>query len=46
VQSSPLPVTSSLFGTNIFLRKLLSKTLSLRSSLNVTDQVILCHCGV
>jgi len=33
------PVTSSLLGTNIFLNTLFSNTLSLRSSLNVSDQV-------
>jgi hypothetical protein len=33
------PVTSSLFGTNIPLRTLFSNTLSLCSSLNVSDQV-------
>jgi len=33
------PVTSSLVGPNILLSTLLSNTLSLRSSLNVSDQV-------
>ena len=33
------PVTSSLLGTNILPSTLFSNTLSLRSSLNVTDQV-------
>jgi len=33
------PVTSSLLGPNILLNTLLSNTLSLRSSLNVSDQV-------
>jgi hypothetical protein len=33
------PVTSSLFGPNIFLSTLFSNTLSLFSSLNVRDQV-------
>jgi hypothetical protein len=33
------PVTSSLLGPNILLSTLFSKTLSLRSSLNVSDQV-------
>jgi hypothetical protein len=33
------PVTSSLYGPNIFLRTLFSRTLSLCSSLNVRDQV-------
>ena len=33
------PVTSSLLGPNIFLNTLFSNTLSLRSSLNVSDQV-------
>jgi hypothetical protein len=33
------PVTSSLFGRNIFLSTLFSNTLSLCSSLNVRDQV-------
>ena len=33
------PVTSSLLGPNIFLSTLFSNTLSLCSSLNVTDQV-------
>jgi len=33
------PVTSSLFGPNILLNTLFSNTLSLRSSLNVSDQV-------
>ena len=33
------PVTSSLLGTNILLNNLFSNTLSLRSSLNVSDQV-------
>ena len=33
------PVTSSVLGPNVFLRTLFSKTLSLRSSLNVSDQV-------
>jgi hypothetical protein len=33
------PITSSLFGPNILLRTLFSNTLSLRSSLNVRDQV-------
>ena len=33
------PVTSSLLGTNILLNTLFSNTLSLRSSLNVIDQV-------
>ena len=33
------PVTSSLLGPNILLNTLFSNTLSLRSSLNVSDQV-------
>ena len=33
------PVTPSLLGPNIFLNTLFSNTLSLRSSLNVSDQV-------
>jgi hypothetical protein len=33
------PVTASLFGPNIFLSTLVSNTLSLRSSLNMRDQV-------
>ena len=33
------PVTSSLLGPNIFLSTLFSNTISLRSSLNVSDQV-------
>ena len=33
------PVTSSLLGPNILLNTILSNTLSLRSSLNVSDQV-------
>jgi len=33
------PVTSFLLGSNIFLNTLFSNTLSLRSSLNVSDQV-------
>jgi len=33
------PVTSSFFGPSILLSTLFSKTLSLRSSLNVSDQV-------
>jgi hypothetical protein len=33
------PVTSSLLGPNIFLGALFSNTLSIRSSLNVSDQV-------
>ena len=33
------PVTSSLLGPNIFFNALFSDTLSLRSSLNVSDQV-------
>jgi hypothetical protein len=33
------PVTSSLLGSNTFLNTLFSNTLSLRSSLNVSDQV-------
>ena len=33
------PVTSALLGPNILLRTLFSNTLSLRSSLNVSDQV-------
>jgi hypothetical protein len=33
------PVTSSLLGSNILLNTLFSNTLSLRSSLNVSDQV-------
>jgi hypothetical protein len=33
------PVTSSLLGTNILLNTLFLNTLSLRSSLNVSDQV-------
>jgi len=33
------PVTSSLLGSNILLSTLFSNTLSLRSSLNVSDQV-------
>jgi hypothetical protein len=33
------PVTSSPWGTNILLSTLFSKTLSLHSSLNVSDQV-------
>ena len=33
------PVTSSLLGPNILLNTLFSNTLSLRSSLNVGDQV-------
>ena len=36
---SLLPVTSSLLGPNILLSTLFSKTLSLRSSFNVSDQV-------
>jgi hypothetical protein len=39
MQSSPLPCTSSLLGPNILLRTLFSKTLSLHSSLSVSDQV-------
>jgi hypothetical protein len=35
------PVTSSLLGPNIILSTLFSKTLILRSSLNVSDQVSL-----
>jgi hypothetical protein len=34
-----LPVTSSILGSNIFLRTLFSNTLSLCSSLSVRDQV-------
>jgi hypothetical protein len=33
------PVTSSLLGPNILLSTLISKTLSLRYSLNVTDHI-------
>jgi hypothetical protein len=33
------PVTSSLLGANILLKTLFSNTLSLRSSLNISDQV-------
>ena len=40
------PAFSSPLGQNVLLRKLFSKTLSLRSSLNVTDQAISWHCGV
>jgi hypothetical protein len=36
---SPFPVTSSLLGPKILLNMLFSNTLSLRSSLNVSDQV-------
>jgi hypothetical protein len=36
---SPLPVTSSLLGPNILINTLFSNTISLRSSLNVSDQV-------
>jgi hypothetical protein len=39
-QFSPLPVTLSLLGPNILLSTLFSNTLSLRSSLNVSDQVL------
>jgi hypothetical protein len=39
VQLPPASVTSSLFGVNIFLRILLSNTVSLCSSLNAIDQV-------
>jgi hypothetical protein len=35
----PFPFTSSLLGPDILLSTLLSNTLSLRSSLNVRDQV-------
>jgi hypothetical protein len=38
MQLSPPPVTSSLLGSNILLSTLFSNTLSLCSSLNVTDQ--------
>jgi hypothetical protein len=34
------PVTSSLFGPDIILNTLLSNTLSLRSYLSVSDQVL------
>jgi hypothetical protein len=33
------PITSSLFGPNVFLSTLFSNTLSLCSSLNVRDQI-------
>jgi hypothetical protein len=39
MQSSPLPVTSSLLGPNSLLSTLFSKTLSLHSSLSVSDQL-------
>ena len=35
----PLPATTSLLYPNILLKTLFSNTLSLRSSLNVSDQV-------
>jgi hypothetical protein len=39
------PVTSSLLGPNTLLSTLFSNTLSLRSSLNVSDQVSHPHTG-
>jgi hypothetical protein len=39
MQLSPFPVTSALLGPNTLLYTLFSDSLSLRSSLNVSDQV-------